>query len=243
MTAQRRWDKMDDEWEELDESAMEECMVLATQLYTQPHNRPLQQDNINASHQTLPGTHRSKSDISHCMNNNTDGAGHSAVTNGVVDSGVCSSRGSVVNNSSRTNGSVKTFRSNPSYNTKPTVDNYSSRFSDFTVTKSSMGRGPLRGKANLSQSNKAYGSLTLSGGPGTSFGTSLHSSVSDPGATHHHSSITTTSRPISPTTESRSAQQQLGKVEKEKAALDEKVLVMQGEVWLCVYISMYYVIE
>lgn len=181
----------------------------------------------------MTDTHRSKSDTSHGLDNNNDGVGHSGVTNGVVDSGVCSSRGSLIRNSSRTNGSVKTFtpRSNQSsYNTKPVVDNYSSRFSDFTATKSSMVRGPMRGKANLSQSSKAYGSLTLSGGPGTSFGTSFRSGASDSGAAHHHNSITTTTRPISPATDSSSAQQQLGKVEKERAALDEKVLMMQGEV-------------
>ncbi|KAK4327221.1 hypothetical protein Pmani_002278 [Petrolisthes manimaculis] len=215
---------MEDEWEELDESAMEECMVLATQLYTQPQKNLLQKVNSNINHQDQ---------LYHCLDNNdvaghpahevslyNGGGGETTVANGVVDSGVWSSRGSAVNNSTKTNGGVSTFGSYQSSVSKP-IGNYSNRFSDFTVTKNSMGRGPLRGKANITQS-KAYGSLTLSG-PGTS----IRSSPSDSSTAHHN-----VARPISPTSESGTIQQQLGKVEKERAVLDEKVLVMQGEISL-----------
>lgn len=194
----------EEEWEELDENAMEECMVLATQLCSQQPQYQAAPGGQNSTHtlkvpqrKNYPETEDRKLPVlvsNGCLNN-------------VRDSGVCSTRST----------SLHPSISNPSNNTlnqKKDVSSssYMSRFSDFSSKSTNLHH-------NTSTRKPPSGS-----GRGSGFGVSATSPRSSP------------SKAKSPwpggDAGGGSYHLLLKKAEEEKTKLDERILVMQGEVRL-----------
>ncbi|XP_045134349.1 uncharacterized protein LOC123517940 isoform X2 [Portunus trituberculatus] len=111
----------EEEWGELDENAMEECMILATQLCTQQQDVPRGQKSPHKA--TAPHSKHHPETASRRV------AG--VVSNGSVrDSGVCSTRSSSLHHSFSNN--------NSSVNQKKDVSNsYMRRFDDFSTSSTS----------------------------------------------------------------------------------------------------------
>lgn len=194
----------EEEWEELDENAMEECMVLATQLCSQ---QPQYQENVtggqnNHTHTAPHSTHETHS-------RKTPGIVSNGHPNNIRDSGVSSTRGS--NSFHRPTSSTSN-----TLNQRKDASNssYMSRFSDFSSSKShSSHHSTLTRKLSHSSSLKGLG-VVVSGGTSPS------------------SSPSKTRSPVKgwPGSDGGGSYASLKKAEEEKAKLDERILVMQGEV-------------
>ena len=184
----------EEEWGELDENAMEECMILATQLCTQQQNVP---GHRNSSPHKVAALSHSK--------NHTETEPRRVVgvaSNGSVrDSGVCSTRSSSLHHSvSNLNGSCN--------QKKDVSNNYMRRFDDFSATNtSSYSNTSMRKPVSVPARS---GSLVLSSGSSASKAKNANNywPGSDASGSNHV--------PL--------------KKAEEKTDLNEKILMMQGEV-------------
>ncbi|XP_042210563.1 uncharacterized protein LOC121858302 [Homarus americanus] len=199
----------DDEWEELDESAVEECMVLATQMCS----RLSQNENI-LDHKKSPNPETAGKDYSKSI---TTRNYHNNPTNTFDDSGFSSIKCNSKNTASLLSSKIKnagTFANKPG---TPTNNSYSSRFNDFiipcnTSQKAISGAGRL-----LHVSGKVYNSIPMKGTGGTFSSTKGSCQTTCP----------------SGRLEGEENQQQLLKRTKlEKDKVEEDLILKQGEIAL-----------
>lgn len=215
----------DDDWEELDENAMEECMVLATQLCSK------QPSHYSAADDAQNNTQHRKTQYFKSFSEADSGRQSNLISNeslsNVHDSGVCSSRNSnlyqSVSNSSRcshppvsnSRNSLNQLASTSStavQKKEPPQNNYRSRFSDFSSsTTGNVGLHHASLTRKSSSSGKGQVPLVMStkGSP---------SKMRSPGETM---------------TESNGNEENahmLHKAQEEKKKLVERIITMQGEV-------------
>lgn len=214
----------DDDWEELDENAMEECMVLATQLCSK------QPSLCSAAADAQNNTQHLKTQYVKSFNEMDNGRQSNLISNeslsNVSDSGVCSSRNSnwhqSVSNSSRSSHlPISNSRNslNELANTsgtavqkkEPPQNNYRSRFSDFSSTTNNIGLH----HASLTKKSTSLGKGHI---PLVTSTKGSPSKILSPGET------------ITESNGNEENAQLLHKTQEEKKKLLERIITMQGEV-------------
>lgn len=216
----------DDDWEELDENAMEECMVLATQLCSKQPSHYSAADDAQNNTQHLKTQHfKSFSEADNGRQSNL--ISNESLSN-VHDSGVCSSRNSnlhqPVSNSSRIShppvsnsrnslNQVANTSSTAIQKKEPPQSNYRSRFSDFSSTTVNIGLPHTSLTRKSSSSGKGQVPLVTStkGSP---------SKMRSPGETMTESDGNEENAHL------------LHKAQEEKKKLVERIITMQGEISL-----------
>ena len=204
ITVQSHNEMDDDDWEELDEDAMEECMILATQLCTKQPQQQQQNNSNNSTH--IAKVPQSKS-YPETGNKNLPGVfTNGSLNNNVRDSGVCSTRNTSLHQSaSNINSTVNQRKDVPNNNS------YMNRFSDFSAKTSSSYQSSSSKKQSFGVGKNAgysKGKSPVKQWPGSDVGAGSHTLL-------------------------------LKKAEEDKAKLDERILVMQGEVRLSMTVCMY----
>ncbi|KAG0714725.1 hypothetical protein GWK47_013581 [Chionoecetes opilio] len=194
----------EDDWEELDENAMEECMVLATQLCSQrPQGQGTANGHNNTHHiQKLPASKNSHESEAKKLS----GVISNGSLNHLRDSGVCSTRSSSANQS--VNDATSSTR-----NQRRDIQNtgYMSRFSDFSGRSSSLHQNTSARKPTSRSAGVVLSTSASRGSPSKVKSPAKLRSGGDAFAGNHLL---------------------VKKAEEEKAKLDERILVMQGEISL-----------
>lgn len=202
----------DNEWGDLDESAMEECMVLATQMCSQlaQNQDKSKKDNGTMDHKLsrpleLEGKKHSNANF---------GSFHNGFTNEYDSSGFSSMRSNSVNTSRLMPNKPKNTRASFSVpSASASKNSYSSRFNDFSIPSSSgVKTTSLTGKPSHS-SGKVYNSIPMKGIGGT---------------------VSSTKGLVQPSLENRHENENqhdlVKRLQEQKARVEEEVLLKQGEV-------------
>ncbi|XP_047483263.1 uncharacterized protein LOC125035129 [Penaeus chinensis] len=200
----------DDDWGDLDEEAMDECMVLATQMCSQApqNNNDVTKQDVGNNFSSAVGN------AAHGENSREQFPG--SYKNSFNDSGISSVKSSALNQSRAVQNSTKLGRGVAGHSNNVSRSNsYSHRFNDFSIPETTVQKsGPSLSKT-VHSSGKVYNSIPIKG-----------SSTSN---THGNTHPTTSG---TATLSDGSNQVQLKKMQDEKAKLQEDVLMKQGEISL-----------
>lgn len=211
-------DLMDeDEWGDLDEEAMDECMVLATQMCSQApenNNQAAKQDG-RSSISSLAGN------PSHNENSREQFSG--SYRNNFNDSGVSSMKSSSLNQSRVIQNNTKLGRSlTGQANNVSRSNSYSHRFNDFSIPETTVQKGGPSLSRSGHSTGKVYNSIPIKGSSTSSSNGNVYPTTSGTGSVSDDSN-----------------QALLKKIQEERAKLQEDVLMKQGEVGqftrLCIF--------
>lgn len=198
----------DDEWGELDEEAMDECMVLATQMCSQApqNNNDVTKQDVGSNFSSTVGN------TAHGENSREQFPG--SYKNNFNDSGFSSVKSSALNHSRVLQNSTKLGRGVAGHSNNVSRSNsYSNRFNDFSIPETTVQKsGPSLSKT-VHSVGKVYNSIPIKGA----------STSNSHGNTHPTTSGTAT-------LSDGGNQVELKKIQDEKAKLQEDVLMKQGEV-------------
>nr|XP_053630853.1 uncharacterized protein LOC128687410 [Cherax quadricarinatus] len=219
----REWEqeKMDDEWEELDESAMEECMSLATQMCSK---LPQDEDTFKQRNNQTPKTTENKffksrtpKDLPNTKDQPMKTTRHiesfdNNAAIGFDDSGFSSVKSNSVNNSRLLISKTKSVKAACNQTSNFPKPSYIDRFSDFSVPSSNSRKSFVGHGKPVRSSGKVYNSIPMKGTGGT---------------------LIAAKTCIQPTCSSGSEgnqQELLRKIQAEKIKLEEDAVLKQGEV-------------
>lgn len=221
----REWEqeKMDDEWEELDESAMEECMSLATQMCSK---LPQDEDTFKQRNNQTPKTTENKffksrtpKDLPNTKDQPMKTTRHiesfdNNAAIGFDDSGFSSVKSNSVNNSRLLISKTKSVKAACNQTSNFPKPSYIDRFSDFSVPSSNSRKSFVGHGKPVRSSGKVYNSIPMKGTGGT---------------------LIAAKTCIQPTCSSGSEgnqQELLRKIQAEKIKLEEDAVLKQGEIAL-----------
>ena len=197
----------DEVWEELDEEAMEECMILATQMCTGQADESKKKTNTTIQNDIdVKVIHNG--DLGDVQSNRNNAANHSG------DSGFSSTRGTALDSSRVFHSSVKKKFGNSSANTPGRGNAYADKFSDFNTSANSQ-KLPSFSRSHPN-SGRVYNSIPLKETNNNADGGSLNRTVSCPGTSRDNNTA--------------KLQNSVKVSDGETAKLREEILLMQGEI-------------
>lgn len=199
----------DDEWGELDEEAMDECMVLATQMCSQmpQNNNEVTKQDVGSNFSSTVGN------TAHGENSREQFPG--SYKNNFNDSGFSSVRSSALNQSRVLQNTTKLGRGVAGQSNNVSRSNsYSHRFNDFSIPETTVQKSnSFSLSKTVHSTGKVYNSIPIKGSSSSSSHGNMHPTTSG-----------------TSTLSDGSNQNQLKKMQDEKAKLEEDVLMKQGEV-------------
>ncbi|XP_045607245.2 uncharacterized protein [Procambarus clarkii] len=166
---------MDDNWEDLDDSAVEECMVLATQMFSElPQEECSSNQKVDESHETAGQnftnsiTIQTNSDAQNPVNKRPRlvEPPHNNAASNLDDSGFISVQSNSLNtaNSRLPSKNTRTVCNQPSSLPK---NSYSNRFNDFAIPSNNSHKSSSGTLKPVHGSGKVYNSIPMKGAGGT----------------------------------------------------------------------------
>lgn len=213
-------------WEDLDDDAMEECMLIATQMCTEPPEDHKGDIGLTVNLNDRLGSPTKKDGVKNNQRNDNHASKHMTIDH-LDDSGFSSTKGTGHNNSKIFYNPMKNKSTTSDFDNSKKNNSYASRFNDFAALPNSQKLSSGMSKPAAQNSGRVYNSIPMKvGGMGiTSRGPPATSSASN------KCMAKDISHGIRIKTEDGSSHGKLIKTEvDDRAMLQEDVLMKQGEI-------------